>query len=268
MRMCVKRVHSALSLMHGVNAPCVPKATKARQCQNNEACNLLAANPRSQNNHTHPVVLLEPPAALPPIVVAIVTPPTANTTNGPQPAPLQQQPPLPQLPTLHGLAAMAIPPPAGSSTGGHLPEAPSVVGPGNNRGCAVALQRQICAAIGATAGVGDPIVVNEFDAAAMRCTSWVENMDAINGINRAMLEAMVMIVSTIDRVRKAPTPPQAPAAAAVLSSIDFGSQIDSLYKHLKKAKEENITDSVCCYKRLIVALEKKEEEEIKARLHK
>ena len=91
-------------------------------------------------------------------------------------------------------------------------------------------------------------------------------MDAIDGINRAMLEATKMIASTIGKVRKAPTPPQAPAATAFLSSIDFRSQIDSLYKRLKKAKEENISDSVRRYERLIVALEKKEEEEIEARL--
>ena len=100
----------------------------------------------------------------------------------------------------------------------------------------------------------------------MRRTRRVDNMDAIDGINRAMLEATKMIASTIGKVRKVPTPPRAPAATAVSSSIDFGSQIDSLYKRLKKAKEENITDSARRYERLIVALEKKEEEEIEARL--
>ena len=93
-------------------------------------------------------------------------------------------------------------------------------------------------------------------------------MDAIDGINCAMLEATKMIASTIVRVWKAPTPPRAPATAAVLSSIGFGSQIYSLYKRLKKAKEENIPDSVRRYKRLIASLEKKEEEEIKACLRK
>jgi hypothetical protein len=138
---------------------------------------------------------------------------------------------------------MGVPPPAGGGTGGCLPAAPGVNGPANNRGHAVALQRQIFAANGAATGVGVPIVDNDVDAAAMRRTRRVDNMDAINGINRAMLEATKMIASTIGKVRKAPTPPQAPAATAVLSSINFGSQIDSLYKRLKKAKEENITDS-------------------------
>ena len=263
----------ALPRAYGVDAPRVPKATEARQHQNDEACNLLAANPRSQNNHARPVALLEPPPAvpppaLPPIVAAaaVITPPTANTTNGPRPAPLQQQPPPPQLPTLQGLAAMPVPPPAGGGTGGRLPAAAGVNGPANNRGRAVALQHQIFAANGATAGVGGPIVVDDVDAAAMRRTRRVDNMDAIDGINRAMLEATKMIASTIGKVRKAPTPPRAPAATAISSSFDFGSQIDSLYKRLKKAKEENITDSVHRYERLIVALEKKEEEEIEARL--
>jgi len=161
---------------------------------------------------------------------------------------------------------MGVPPPAGGGTGGRLPAAPGVNGPANNRGCAVALQRQIFAANGATAGVGDPIVVDDVDAAAMRRTRRVDNMDAIDGINHAMLEATKMIASsTIGKVRKVPTQPRAPVATAVSSSIDFGSQIDSLYKRLKKAKEENITDSVRRYERLIVALEKKEEEEIEAR---
>jgi hypothetical protein len=161
---------------------------------------------------------------------------------------------------------MAVPPSAGGGHGGRLPAAPGVNGPANNRGRAVALQRQIFAANGATAGVGDPIVVDDVDAAAMRRTRRVDNMDAIDGINRAMLEATKMIASTIGKVRKAPTPPRAPTTTAVSSSIDFGSQIDSLYKRLKKAKEENITDSVRRYERLIVALEKKEEEEIESRL--
>ena len=261
----------ALPCAYGVDAPRVPEATEARQRQNDEACNLLAANPRSQNNHARPVALLEPPPALPPpalphIVAAVITPPTANTTNGPRPALLQQQPPPPQLPTLQGLAEMAVPPPAGGGHGGRLPAAPGVNGPANNRGCTIALQRQIFAANGATTGVGDPIIVDDVDAATMRRTRRVDNMDAIDGINRAMLEATKMIASTIGKVRKAPTPPRAPATTAVSSSIDFGSQIDSLYKRLKKAKEENITDSVRRYQRLIVALEKKEEEEIEARL--
>jgi len=92
-------------------------------------------------------------------------------------------------------------------------------------------------------------------------------MDAIDGINRAMLEATRMIASTIGRVRTAaPDPPVAAATAS--SSVDLGTQIDSLYKRLKKAKEENHSDSVARYERLIHALEKKEEEEIEALLHK
>ena len=125
--------------------------------------------------------------------------------------PSNSSPPPPQLPTLQGLAAMVVPPPDGSGTGGRLPAVPGVARPANNRGNAVALQRQIFAANGATAGVGDPIVANEVDAAAMRRTRPIDNMDAINGINRAMLEATNMIASTIGRVRKAPSPPRAPA---------------------------------------------------------
>jgi len=97
-------------------------------------------------------------------------------------------------------------------------------------------------------------------------------MDAIDDINRAMLEATKLIASTIGRARTTAPDPPVPAAAAAAatasSSIDLGTQIDSLYKRLKKAKEENHCDSVSRYERLIHALEKKEEEEIEALLHK
>jgi hypothetical protein len=104
------------------------------------------------------------------------------------------------------------------------------------------------------------------DAAAMRRTRRVDNMDAIDGINKAMLKATQMIASIIGRMRRvAQTPPQAAASSSAATSFDLGNQIDSLYKRIKKAKEENISDSILRYERLILALEKKEEEEIEAR---
>ena len=261
----------ALPRAYGVDAPRVSGAAEAHQRQNQDACDLLAQNPTSQNNHTRPVGMpvLPPTAATP-----IVTPPTADvTTNGDRAASTQQQQAAPpQLPTLLNLAAMAVPPSAsaGGGTGtGHLPAVPGLAGPANNRGRAVAIQQQRFAANAATAGVGAPIVVNETDAAGMRRNRRVDNMDAIDGINRAMLEATKLIASTIGRARTtAPDPPIATAAAASSPTGDLGTQIDSLYKRLKKAKEENHRDSVSRYERLIKALEEKEEEEIEACLCK
>ena len=137
----------------------------------------------------------------------------------------------------------------------------------------MAIQQQHFAANTATAGVGAPIVVDETDAAGMRHTRRVDNMDAIDGINRAMLEATKLIASTIGRARTtAPDPPVVTAAATTAAASsptgDWGTQIDLLYKRLKKAKEETHRDSISRYECLIKALEEKEEEEIEARLRK
>ncbi len=76
----------------GVDAPSVPGATVTHWRQIQDACNLLARNPVSQNDHTRPVMLFAPPTAAeveaalpPPIVAATVTPAdTANAARGEQ----------------------------------------------------------------------------------------------------------------------------------------------------------------------------------------
>jgi hypothetical protein len=91
-----------------------------------------------------------------------------------------------------------------------------------------------------TAGVGQPIMVDKAEAAAMHCTCCVNNMDAIDGIKRAMLEATKLIGKAINARATAPPPP----SASVAASADIGVHINSLYKCLKKAKEEDTRESV------------------------
>ena len=73
---CQEGALGALPRAYGVDAPRVSGAAEAHQRQNQDACDLLAQNPTSQNNHTRPVGM---PVCPPPNV----TPPTADaTTNG------------------------------------------------------------------------------------------------------------------------------------------------------------------------------------------
>ncbi len=96
-------------------------------------------------------------------------------------------------------------------------------------------------------------------------------MKVINGINHDMLQATRMI-------RQAIRWAQPPAAAAVDAPIPNaatrplppGGDVDviaSLYARLASAKAANRTDAVVCYERMIDRLERKEEEEFKARLN-
>jgi hypothetical protein len=111
-------------------------------------------------------------------------------------------------------------------------------------------------------GVGQPIVVDEAVAVAICCTRHVNNMDDIDGINRAMLEATKLIGKAISAWAMVPLPPPAGVAA----SADIGIHINSLYKRLKKAKEEDKSESAQRYERLILALKKEEEENTEAHL--
>ena len=71
---------------------------------------------------------------------------------------------------------------------------------------------------------------------------------------------------------------QPPAAAAVVAPIPNaaarplppggdGDVIASLYAHLASARAANRMDTVVCYERMIDRLERKEEEELEARLN-
>jgi hypothetical protein len=87
---------------------------------------------------------------------------------------------------------MAVPsPPAVAGTS--LPAVPGLGGTANNWAHAAAVLHQCFAADTAMASVGQPIMIYKVDAAAIHCTHYVGNMDAINSINCAILEATKLI---------------------------------------------------------------------------
>jgi hypothetical protein len=114
----------ALSQGYGVVAPHVAGAKDELLHRNQDACDLLAQNPRSKNDHFRPIFLVDVPPrvqAQPGAVHAgmVVTPVPAGAVeegaNQPPTAVFQlgaQQAAPPQLPTLGKFAAMAMPPPA------------------------------------------------------------------------------------------------------------------------------------------------------------
>ncbi len=196
-----KKVHQegalgALPWTCGVDAPHVTRADEAFRCLNQDVCNLLAKNPSTQNNHAHPIAAIAPPTAaaapsLPSLIrVRVITPPT-DFAN---PAPLPTN--VPKLPSLNALAVMVVPPPP-AITGAGLPAAPDLGGTAKNSASAIALLCQCFAVDAAMVGVGQPIVVDEADAAAIRWTCFVDNMDDINSINCEMFKATKMIGNAI-----------------------------------------------------------------------
>jgi hypothetical protein len=185
-------------------APHVAGANDERLCHNQDACDLLAQNPRSQNDHFRPIVLADVPPrpqaqagavragmVVTPITVRMVEeganhPPTTVFQLG------AQQAAPPQLPTLGEFTAMAVPPPA-PNAGAWLPAAPGQVGAANNAAPKAAVAAQRFVANAAMAGVGAPIVVDEADAAAMRRPRCLDNMEVIDGINCSILQLTTMI---------------------------------------------------------------------------
>ena len=93
-----------------------------------------------------------------------------------------------------------------------------------------------------------------------------DNIDGLNGINSAMLQAMHMISAAIGRAHQPPQhQPPATTAAGVAPGGD-GDLIASLYAHLANARAANRMDAVNWYERMIDRLESKEEEEMEAHL--
>ncbi len=114
---CQEGALGALPKGYGIKAPQVAGANEERLRRSQDACNLLAQNPRSQNNHFHPIVL----AGIPPCPQAqaravctgmVVTPiPVCALEEGAVHSPAavfqleEQQAAPPQLPTLGEFAA-------------------------------------------------------------------------------------------------------------------------------------------------------------------
>ena len=82
-----------------------------------------------------------------------------------------------------------------------------------------------------------------------------------------MLQATRMISAAIGRAHQPPHQPPATAAAGVAPGGD-GDLIASLYARLANARAANRMDAVNRYERMIDRLERKEEEEMEARLLK
>ena len=113
------------------------------------------------------------------------------------------------------------------------------------------------------AGVGGTIYINEVDADSMRHPQNRDNIEAINCISHAMLQATRMISQVIGQA-------QPPAATTVIAPIPNtttrplppGGDGDVL-----GARAANRTDTVVHYERMIDCLEQKEEEELEACLN-
>jgi hypothetical protein len=88
---------------------------------------------------------------------------------------------------------MAVPPPA-PNAGAMLPAAPGQAGAANNVTRERAVLAQHVIANAAMARVGQPIIVNnEANTAAMHRPRCNDNMEVIDGINHAILQATAMI---------------------------------------------------------------------------
>ena len=206
----------------GVDPPHVGGANPSRQQELQDACSILAQNPRSTDSHFRPVVpgghspcpLVSPASsednsanlAAGPTVpqVNCTTPPNvANGMHTPFLRPLN----VPRIAAggaAGGGAAVPPPPPANNL----LPAHPGPAGAANN--LAASRQRQQRIANAAVAGVGGVIYIDEVDADSMCHPRNHDNIEAIDGINHAMLQATRMISQAIGRA-------QPPAAAAVVA---------------------------------------------------
>ncbi len=129
--LCQEGALGAFPQGYGVRALRVASANEACQLQNQDTCDLLACNPRLQNNHLHPIMVGGGPPCPPDRTIVTPIPPVPVIAMGDGGAVLgqpitvqvqkQQQPPL-QLPTLGKFATMDVPPPA-PNTGAMLPAA-------------------------------------------------------------------------------------------------------------------------------------------------
>ena len=247
---------------YGVVAPRVAGANEEMQRHFQQAADLLAQNPRSQNNHFRPVVPEEPPRGGDENGRArtVVTPvPFRGAVEGAAAAAIQrdEQRAL-ELPTLDEFAAMPVPPLA-PNAGANLPAEPGQqVGAANNGARARAIANQRFIANAATAGVGQPIVVDEADATAMRRTRRIDNIEAIDGLNRAMMATTKLIGEAI----RARGERMAAAGGRGDGGGDLDRKLESLHKRRKLAIEVGDQRSIEHCDRIIHILEEKEAREI------
>jgi hypothetical protein len=246
---------------YGVDAPCVAGANEEMQRCFQQAANLLAQILRSQNNHFRPVVPEEPPRGGDENGRArtVVTPiPVRGAVEGAAAAAVQgDEQRVPELPTLDEFVAMPVPPLAPNARA-NLPAEPGQVGAANNgvRAHAVANQRFVANA--ATVGVGQPIVIDEANATAMRRTHRISNIVAIDGLNRAMMATTNMIGEAICARGKR----MAAAGGRGDGGGDLDHKLESLHKRRKLAIKVGNQRSIEHCDRIIRILEEKEAREI------
>ena len=192
-------------------------------------------------------------AACPSVPVVDCTAPT-NVANGVRTPFLNPQ-------GAAGGGAAAPPPPAAINL---LPAHPGQAGAANN----LARVNQQRVANAAVAGVGGVVYIDEVEAETMRRPRNRDNIDALDGINSAMLQATRMISAAIGRAHQQPPQHQPPATAAagVAPGGGDGDLIASFYARLANARAANRMDAVNRYERMINRLESKEEEEMEAHL--
>jgi hypothetical protein len=130
-------------------------------------------------------------------------------------------------------------------------------------------QRRVANA--AVASVGGVIYIDEVEAESICRPRNRDNIEALDGINNAMLQATRMISQAIGRAHQPPATatavaPLPNATAHPLLPGGDGDVIASLYARLVSARAANRTDAVVRSERMIDRLERKEEEELEARL--
>jgi hypothetical protein len=271
---------------YGVDAPNVHGALPARQHQLQDACSFLAQNPSLRNDHLHPVMCVDPPpedqAVACAALISLAPGIPASQADGANAAAT-----TPLLPLMGGENTAQIFPRghnAGAAGGGVdiipptinyppaavylLPAHPGPAGTANNL-AAGRQQQQNCnrrIASDAMEGVGDTVFIDEVDAKLLRHPRNRNNIGVIDGINSAMLQATRMISQAISTRAHSPATATAAATAAPLPPGGDGNVIASFYSRLEKARAANRADAVTRYEGMIDWLERKEEEEMEARL--
>ena len=148
---------------------------------------------------------------------------------------------------------------------------PGPAGAANNLAASRQNQQRIVNAV--VAGVGGVIYIDEVDTKSIRHPQNHDNIEALDGINIAMLQAMHMISQAIGRAHQTPAAPATAAAPLpnatarpLLPTGGDGDVIASLYARLVSARVASKTDAVDRYERMIDRIERKEEEELEVRL--
>jgi len=236
----------------GVDAPHVRGAPPSRQQELQDACVILAQNPRSTNLHFCPVVpgghhsprpLVSPAftdnradnsfnlAACPAVhEVGCTAPP--NVANG------VHTPFLLPLGGAAGGGAAVPPPPAANNLLLAHPGPAGAALVGRTSSALQMLQWWVFAAF------------DEVEAESMRCPQNHDNIKALDGINNAMLQATRMSSQTIGRAHQPPAAsatavaPLPNAAARPLLPGGDSDVIASLYARLVNAKAPSRTDPV------------------------